>query len=63
MRSETHPVAAAMRVPQFAHSTRQPPCGGRRMERVHREMRGAATVTYVSERIAEQLSRENSSEC
>eukprot|EP00974_Lingulodinium_polyedra_P047784 4587129-Lingulodinium_polyedra.AAC.1 len=28
---------AAQRVSRFTHSTRQPPCGGRRMECAHRE--------------------------
>eukprot|EP00974_Lingulodinium_polyedra_P128967 11208232-Lingulodinium_polyedra.AAC.1 len=42
---------------------RRPPCGGRRMECVHREMRDAATTAEcVSERMSEQLSRENCSD-
>eukprot|EP00974_Lingulodinium_polyedra_P041566 3991802-Lingulodinium_polyedra.AAC.1 len=38
---------------------RRPPRGGRRMERVHRKTRGATAMECVSERIPEQLSREN----
>eukprot|EP00974_Lingulodinium_polyedra_P028065 2710805-Lingulodinium_polyedra.AAC.1 len=62
MRSETHFVAAAPRMSRFAHSMRQPPCGGRRMECVHSEMRGVATMESISERMPEQLSRESCSE-
>eukprot|EP00974_Lingulodinium_polyedra_P052589 5059042-Lingulodinium_polyedra.AAC.1 len=40
---------------------RRPPCGGGRMECAHRELRGAATTECVSERISEQLARENRS--
>eukprot|EP00974_Lingulodinium_polyedra_P037875 3631764-Lingulodinium_polyedra.AAC.1 len=43
-RSEMHSAAAAPRISRFAHSMRQPPCGGRRMERDHRETRGAAAM-------------------
>eukprot|EP00974_Lingulodinium_polyedra_P098063 9506050-Lingulodinium_polyedra.AAC.1 len=41
---------------------RRPPRGGRRTECVNREMRGAAAVECVSERVPEQFSRESYSE-
>eukprot|EP00974_Lingulodinium_polyedra_P099874 9675358-Lingulodinium_polyedra.AAC.1 len=41
---------------------RRPPRGGRRMGRAHREMRGAAAVECVPERIPDQFLRESCSE-
>eukprot|EP00974_Lingulodinium_polyedra_P121591 11179574-Lingulodinium_polyedra.AAC.1 len=42
MHSEMHSIAAAPRTSRFAHSTRRPPRGGRRMERARRDIRNAA---------------------
>eukprot|EP00974_Lingulodinium_polyedra_P081650 7906241-Lingulodinium_polyedra.AAC.1 len=62
MRSDVHSVAAIPRISQLAHSTRRPPCGGQRMDRAHCEMRGAATIECMAERISEQLARESCSD-
>eukprot|EP00974_Lingulodinium_polyedra_P010678 1029126-Lingulodinium_polyedra.AAC.1 len=62
MRSDVYSVAAALRVSQFAHSTRRPPCGGRRMEYARCGMGGARTTECISERMSEQLARASCSE-
>eukprot|EP00974_Lingulodinium_polyedra_P112786 10915039-Lingulodinium_polyedra.AAC.1 len=41
---------------------RRPPCGGQRMECPHCEMRGAATIECMAERMSAQLARDSCSE-
>eukprot|EP00974_Lingulodinium_polyedra_P106815 10340414-Lingulodinium_polyedra.AAC.1 len=53
MRSEMNSIVAISRVSRCTHSMRRPLRGGRRVECANGEMRGAAAVKCVSERIAE----------
>eukprot|EP00974_Lingulodinium_polyedra_P035072 3369691-Lingulodinium_polyedra.AAC.1 len=57
-----HSIRAVPRISRCTHFVRRPPHGGRRMECTNRELRGAAAVECIPERIYEQLSHESCSE-